>query len=545
MAEVKKAEDRTEEQPFEVLLEEYFSSMEKSVSEGEIVKGKIVKIGKREVVVDVGLKAEGVIPTSEFENVEDYSVGDEIEVFLEEIEGDDGMAVLSKHKADFMKVWDQIKGVYDNQEVVEGKVVKKVKGGLIVKVFGVDAFLPGSQVDIKPVRNMDEYIGRTLPLRILKLNLKRRNIVVSSRIIKEEERAKKKAEFFATVKQGDVVEGVVKNITDFGVFIDLGGVDGLLHITDMSWGRISHPSEMVKMGETLKLVVTNIDYEKERVSLGLKQLTPYPWDNVEEKYPVGSKVTAKVISLTEYRTFVEIEPGVEGVIHVSEMSWTQHVRRPSQLLAVGDTVEAVVKEIDKEAKKIILSLKEAQPDPWADVKEEFPVGKKVKGVVKNITGFGVFIELKEGIEGLLHVSDMSWTKKIGHPREMVKKGQEIETVILSVDVERKRISLGLKQLQEDPFEVFAREHSPGDYVEGKVMELLEKGIGVNLGEGLRGFVPFSHLARRGMKRPSDRYSMGETLKLKVLEITPEDRSIILSEREYIRDHESETEEEEE
>lgn len=518
-----------DEKEIEKLLTEYFEKKEPKIG---MVKGRIVKITNKEIVVNVGLKSEGILPRSEFRDDEDIKVGDEIDVYLEDLEGEEGLAQISKKKADFLKVWDDVKDCYENGTNIDCKVIRRVKGGLMVNVFGIEAFLPGSQIDVKPVNNIDDFVNKTIPVRVIKLNWKRRNVVVSRRVILEEEKELERKRFFNSISEGDIVEGVVKNVTEFGAFIDLGGVDGLLHITDMSWGRIAHPSEVLAIGDMIKVKVIKVDKEQERVSLGLKQLEPNPWDSIEERYQIGKRVKGRVVSLTDYGAFIELEKGIEGLIHVSEMSWTQHIQHPSEVMKIGDIVEAIVLDVDKDEQKISLGLRQAIPDPWKNVGEKYPVDSTVEGKITNITTFGVFVELEEGVEGLLHVSDISWTKRIVHPREVFKKGQKIECKVLSIDVEKRRISLGLKQLGPDPLKIFVRRHSVGSNIKGEVAELMPRGMIVELEKGLKGFVPFSHLYRKGMKIPADKYKMGEILDLKIIEINQKGRNIVLSEKKF-------------
>ncbi len=510
----------------------YEESFKENIPKGGLVKGKIVKITDREVIVNVGLKAEGVIPLNEFDDIDNYKVGDELDVFLDDFEDEDGLAVVSKKKADFIMVWDKIKQYFQDETPVEARVIRRVKGGLMVNMFGVEAFLPGSQVDVKTAVRFDDFIGQNVMVKVIKLNWKRRNIVVSRRILIEEERENIKKKFFGSVNENDIIEGVVKNITEFGAFVDLGGVDGLLHITDMSWGRLSHPSEILALGDTLKVKVIKMDKEKERVSLGLKQLTPNPWDDIEERYPIGQRVRGRVVSLTEYGAFIELEEGIEGLIHISEMSWTQHIKHPSEVMNIGDMVEAIVLEVDKSAQKVSLGLRQAAPDPWDGIEKKYPVGKKVSGKIINLTNFGAFVSLEKGVEGLLHISDISWVKRINHPKEVLKKGDKIDCKVLSIDREKRRISLGLKQLETDPFKIFIKQYKIGDNVTGKVTELLPRGVVVNLEKGLRGFVPFHHLAKKGIKKPKDKYKVNEILTLEIIDINEKGRNIILSERIY-------------
>lgn len=539
MAEKKKTEETEEKLELSTEdLERLYQQSFKDVEERKIVKGKVVKVDDREATVDLGLKSEGIVSLSEFDEPLEVKVGSEVEVFLEDVEDQDGFPVISKQKADFLKVWDLIKESHEKGTEVEGKVMKRVKGGMICNVFGVEAFLPGSQIDLQPVRDMDSLIGETLNLRIIKLNWKRRNIVVSRRVLLEEERERQRRELLKSIEKGQVREGVVKNITDFGAFIDLGGLDGLLHITDMSWGRVMHPSELLAVNDKIKVMITGIDWEKERVSLGMKQLVPYPWQDIEEKYPVRSKVRGKVVSITDYGAFVELEKGVEGLVHISEMSWTQHIKHPSQVVAIGDVIEVVVLSIEKEKERISLGMKQTTPDPWSTVEETHPVGSKLTGRVRNITSFGAFVEIDEGIDGLLHVSDMSWTKKVDHPGEMLKKGEKVEVIILRVDREQRRISLGMKQLSEDPLRRFISEHGTGSAIEAEIAEVTEDGIVVNLGSGLTSVIPLSHLARE-TETALQAYQVGEKLSLTVTEVNLKSRRISLSETAYYEEKERE------
>ncbi|MCK4547089.1 MAG: 30S ribosomal protein S1 [Candidatus Eisenbacteria sp.] len=513
------------------MLELYEDTL-RDIEEGEIVKGRILHVGEAEIVVDVGFKSEGAIPISEFSDPSAVKVGDEIEVFLERLENQDGLVVLSKQRAHFMRVWDKIKDAYDTQAVVPGRLMRRIKGGLVVDLFGVEAFLPGSQVALRQVPNLDELIGEILEFRVIKLNKRRRNIVISRRVVLEEERAKKKAQVLAEIEKGEIREGMVKNITDFGAFVDLGGIDGLLHITDLCWGRVSHPSEMVAIGDTIKVKVLDFDKERERISLGLKQLTPYPWENVDERYVVASRVRGKVVSITDYGAFVELEKGIEGLIHVSEMSWTRHIRHPSKVVAVGDVIEAVVLRVDKDNEKISLGIKQIEPDPWLTIDEKYPVGTRLSGKVRNLTTFGAFVEIEEAIDGLVHISDMSWTKRIKHPSEVVKKGDNVDVIVLNVDKDNRRISLGLKQVQENPWEELVERYAPGVEVSGKISRLLDRGVVVDLDE-LEGFVPLSQLAIENLEKPALAFSEGDGLNLKVIRADPQNRRIVLSVRAYL------------
>ncbi len=511
----------------------------KGITEGEIVKGEVIAIGKDSIIVDIGFKSDGEILLSEFGDSPQVKVGDQIDVFLENVEDQDGQLVISKQKADFMRVWDQIKSVYEANETVEGELIRRVKGGIIVDLLGVEAFLPGSQIDVKLVKNFDQFIGKEFPLKVIKVNKSRRNIVVSRRAVLEEEQTKRREELLAQLKEGDIHEGLVKNITDFGVFIDLGGMDGLLHITDMSWGRISHPSELVAIGDKINVMILSYDQEKKRVSLGLKQLTPPPWESVEEKYPVGEKVRGKIVSITNYGAFIQLEEGVEGLIHISEMSWTQHIRHPSHVVAIGDIVEAIVLNMNKEEKKISLSLKQVEPDPWLSIEERYPAGESVTGKVRSLTNFGAFIEIEDGIDGLLHISDMSWTKRVHHPNELVKKANKIEVVVLNIDKANRRISLGLKQLKPDPWKELALKFTPGTVTEGKISQVLDSGVVVELEEDTEGFVPASQLGQPELKKPNEGFKVEDTLPLKVIEFDKEKKKIVLSVEEYLKEREKE------
>ncbi len=522
------------------LLDEYVEST--SPKRG-LVKGRVVKITDNEVLVNVGLKSEGVIPTEDFDSIEDISIGDIVDVYLDDIGGAKGLATISKRKADFFKVWEDVQKAYNEGNPVEAEVIRNVKGGLMVKVFGAEAFLPGSQIDIKPARELDFEIGSKFKVLIIKVNFKRRNIVVSRRILIEEKQKAKVEEFFNEIEEGEVVKGVVKNITEFGTFIDLGGIDGLLHITDMSWGRINHPSEMLSINDEVEVKVIKIDKEAKRISLGLKQLKPDPWENIEDKYRIGDQIEGKVVSLTDYGAFLELEPGIEGLVHVSEMSWTKHIKHPSEVMKVGENVQAIVLEVDEKSRKISLGLRQAVPDPWKDVEKKYPLGSVVKGKVVNLTSFGAFIQLEEGVEGLLHISDISWTRRISHPKDILDKGKMIECKVLSIDPEERRISLGLKQLEKDPLNIFIQDHPVNSNVIGKIYEMLPRGIIVSLGKGLKGFVPLSHLIKKKMRKPEERYSLGEKLKLKIIEIDEKRRNIVLSEKEYVLEQRKKLEEE--
>ncbi|MDR0306429.1 MAG: 30S ribosomal protein S1 [Chitinispirillales bacterium] len=518
----------------EDILQAYDKSLE-GIEEGQVVSGKILRITDKEVIVDVNFKSEGIIPLSEFKNVQDFKPGDQIDVFLEQVEDSEGQIILSKSRADFLKVWDKIYEVYESQETVEGRLVRRIKGGVVVDLFGVDAFLPGSQIDLRQIPDMDAIIGQSFRFRVIKVNKARRNIVVSRRVILEEDRSAMRDKILVELEKGQVREGTVKNITDFGAFIDLGGVDGLLHITDMSWGRVNHPSEIVVLGDKLKVKVLDFNENKERISLGLKQLSEHPWKGIEEKFPEGSKVRGKIVSITDYGAFMELEKGIEGLIHISEMSWTQHIKHPSKIVGIGDIVEAVVLKIDKDSQKISLGFKQLEPDPWENVAAEFPVGTIVKGKVRNIAAFGAFVELKEGVDGLIHISDMSWTKKINHPGELLKKNDVVEVKVLDIDQEKRRISLGIKQLTDDPWDGLAKEFTVGtEFAECEVARILDRGLVINLNNDIEGFIPLNQLGEE-VNHPSRIYKAGDKVPATVVEFDLEGRKIVLSISEYFKD----------
>jgi len=515
-------------------LEKLYAGTLGKITEGEIVRGRIVAISPTEISIDIGFKSEGVVPKSEFTNASDLRVGDEVEVFIERIEDQEGRLLLSRKRADFMRIWERIIKSYETGEVLQGRCVRRIKGGLVVDLLGIDAFLPGSQIDVKPVRDFDAFIGRTLDVKVVKVNHPSENVVVSHKALVEQELAEQRKAILDSLEKGQILEGTVKAITDFGVFVDLGGVDGLVHITDLSWGRVNHPSEIVKLDQTINVVVLDFDEAKKRISLGLKQLQPHPWENILEKYHVGQRVTGKVVSLADYGAFIEIEKGIEGLIHISEMSWTQHIKHPSQVVSMGQMTEAVILNIDKEQKKISLGIKQLEPDPWLTLLEKYPVGSKHSGIVRNITNFGVFVELEEGVDGLVHISDLSWTKKIRHPGEVVKKGEPLEVVILSIDTEQRRISLGHKQIKENPWEVFEKTYQVGSETEGKIVRIIEKGVIVELPLGVDGFVPTSQLSMTPVKNLNDSFRVGDPLPLKVIDFEKESKKIVLSVVEYLR-----------
>ena len=511
-------------------MEDWFKegSSTNEFEEGEVVRGRVVHVGTSEVLVDVGYKSEGAIPIEEFHRHGGLpKVGEEIEVYLEAKEDSEGLIVLSKDKADKIKVWDAITQAHEKGSPVEGRVVEVVKGGLSVDV-GVKAFLPGSQVDLRPVKNLAALIGQSIRARVIKLNRRRGNVVLSRRAVLEEEREEKKKHTLEVLAEGMVLTGTVKNITDYGAFIDLGGIDGLLHVTDMSWGRVGHPSEIFQVGDQVEVVVLHFDRESGRVSLGYKQKSSDPWERVEQTYAPGTRVHGRVVSLTNYGAFVELEAGVEGLVHVSEMSWTRRVRHPSKIVNVGDEVEVIVLDVNRGAKRISLGMKQVEPDPWATIDERYRVGSRVAGKVRNLTDFGAFIELEPGVDGLLHISDMSWTRNVGHPSEVLKKGQELESQILNIDKENKRISLGIKQIQPDPWTTVAQRYPMGSRVTGKVVRLTDFGAFVELEPGVDGLLHISQMSHRPVGTPSEMVNVGDELSLLVIRVDPNERRIGLS-----------------
>jgi small subunit ribosomal protein S1 len=519
------------------LLKMYEGTLGK-ISAGEIVKGRVVSIGDSEVAVDIGFKSEGTVQLAEFKNRDELKVGDEIEVYLESVENKDGQLVLSRKRADFMRIWERVTKSFETGEVLQGRCVRRIKGGIVVDLLGIDAFLPGSQIDVRPVRDFDAFIGKTMDFRVVKINHPSENVVVSHKVLVEEEMSGQRKAIIESLEKGQILEGTVKAITDFGVFVDLGGVDGLVHITDLSWGRINHPSEIVKLDQTINVVVLDFDQEKKRISLGYKQLQPHPWEKINDKYPVGTKVVGKVVSLADYGAFVEIEKGIEGLIHISEMSWTQHIKHPSQVVSMGQMVDAVILSLDKDAKKLSLGIKQLEPDPWLTLMQKYPEGSRHKGVVRNLTNFGVFVELEQGVDGLVHISDLSWTKKVRHPGEIVKKGDELDVVILGVDVAQRRISLGHKQITENPWDTFGDRYKVGTEVDGKIVRLIEKGVIVELPMGVDGFVPVSQLAMIQVKNIASNFKIGDDLPLRVVEFDKDTKKIVLSAVEYLKGKES-------
>jgi len=521
---------------YQAMVDMYDSTI-RSIREGEVVNGIVMGVTRDDVIVDVGFKSEGIIPIVEFPAPLNIKVGDEIEVFLEQIEDANGQLILSKQKADFMRVWDKIREVHDSGDQIDGRVVRRIKGGLVVDIMGVDAFLPGSQVALRQVPDFDALINEMMAVKIIKINKSRRNIVVSRRVVLEEKRESMRSQLLSEIAVGQIRQGIVKNITDFGVFIDLGGVDGLLHITDMSWGRIRHPSEMVNLGEKIDVKILDFDEKTSRISLGLKQMTPYPWENIEQKYPLGRKITGRVVSITDFGAFVELEKGVEGLIHISEMSWTQHIKHPSKIMNVNDQVEAVILSVDKENEKLSLGIKQMEPDPWGTIEDKFPVGRIVSGKVRNLTAFGAFVELEEGIDGLVHISDMSWTRRIQHPSEVMKKGDNVEIKILKIDHDNRRISLGFKQLSEDPWPEIARKYAVGTDCLGTITKVLDRGVVVDLDGELEGFVPVAQLGRKDLEQPGAAFSEAESIPLQVIELDKNQRKVVLSVSAYYKKRE--------
>ena len=512
---------------YEAMLEMYEETLS-NVEEGEIISARVLRVTENAVILDVGFKSEGSVPRDEFKDPDALEPGEVVDVFLESLEDDEGVVVLSKKKADFLRVWEKIKAAHEKDEPVPGKLVRKIKGGVTVDLMGVDAFLPGSQIALRRVPNIEDLIGNTYRFKIIKLNKRRRNIVVSRRVILEAEREVKRDQLVKELLVGQVREGIVKNVTDFGAFIDLGGLDGLLHITDMSWGRVGHPSELLSIGDKLDVKVLDVDWNRERISLGLKQLLPYPWKGIAQKYPVGARVRGRVVSITNYGAFVELERGVEGLVHVSEMSWTRNVRHPSQLVGIGDEIEAVVLKVDPGDEKISLGMKQIEEDPWLTLPVKYPTGTRVAGTVRNLTSFGAFVEIEPGIDGLIHVSDMSWTKRIEHPSEVLRKGDEVEVVVLNIDPENKRISLGLKQLEDDPWQQISDRFAPGVESAGKVVRFVDNGVVVDLGDDIEGFVPVSQIGVDGLEDAADHLSEGQQLALRVIESDPVNRRIVLA-----------------
>ena len=525
------------EDDFQSLFEESLQA----VKPGGVVTGKVVDVNPTHVVVDVGYKTEGRIPVQEFQDragTLQVGIGDDVDVFFESPEGDRGEIVLSRQKAESIKVWDRIEKAHDQMTPIEGTIVARVKGGFKVDL-GVDGFLPGSHVDIRPTRNLDQFVGKRDRFTILKYNRMRDNVVVSRKVLLEKEREVLKKETLAVLDEGVILEGVVKNITDYGAFVDVGGIDGILHITDMSWGRVNHPSDLLSLGETIRVVVLKFDKERERISLGMKQITPDPWESVAERYPVDSKITGKVVGLTDYGAFVELEKGVEGLIHVSEMSWAKKLSHPSKVVQVGETVEAMVLNVDPGRRRISLGLRQVLPNPWFLAKEKYPEGSIVKGPVRNITDFGVFVGVEEGIDGLIHISDLDWTRKIKHPSELYKKGDMVEAKVLGVDPQVERFSLGVKQMTMDPWERVVKENPPGSRVTGAVVRVLDFGVFVRVAEGVEGLIHVSQLSTEHVEKPSSLYQVGDEVEAEVVNVDLKERKIGLSIRALKRSEERE------
>ena len=508
-------------------LEVLYSNTFGDISEHSLIQGRVVGMNERDVLIDIGFKSEGIIDRAEFKRDDLPSIGDQVEVYLEFIEDASGNTILSKEKADFMRRWKELYDAFENETLVTGTVIRRIKGGLIVDLGVVQAFLPGSQVDVRPIQDFDVYLDKEIELRIVKFNEARKNIVVSHKIILEDSLKEQREALFQELEVGSILEGRVKNITDFGVFIDLGGIDGLLHITDLSWGRVNHPSEVIGMNDTITVKVIEYDEERKRVSLGLKQLSPHPWDDVEVNFPIGNVVMGKVVSLTNYGCFIELVPGVEGLIHVSEISWTKHIKNPAEVYSMGDEVEAKVLFIDADERKISLGVKQLTPDPWDEIEEKYMVGTVHKCKVQNLTQFGAFAELEEGIDGLIHVSDLSWTKVVKHPKEIVEKGQELEVKILEVSRENRRISLGYRQLLDDPWPEIMTSYETGNEVSGEIIRVLDKGIIIQLDDNLEGIIPFGKMSKKDRKSLASEYEVGANLSGIVMKVSPEDKKIVL------------------
>ena len=505
-------------------LEAMYEKTMSQIADHEVVEGTVVGKTSREVVVNIGFKSDGVIPVAEFRHNPNLKVGDKIEVYVENQEGVNGQLILSHKKARILKSWDRVNEAYDKQEIVQGYVKSRTKGGLIVDVFGIEAFLPGSQIDVKPIRDYDVFVDSIMEFKVVKINQEYKNVVVSHKALIEDEIEQQKMEIIGKLEKGQVLEGIVKNITSYGVFIDLGGVDGLIHITDLSWGRINHPEEIVKLDEQIKVVILDFDDNKKRIALGLKQLTPHPWDALDPNLNVGDVVNGKVVVIADYGAFIEIAPGVEGLIHVSEMSWSQHLRTAQDFLKIGDDVQAKVLTLDREERKMSLGMKQLIPDPWANIKERYAVGSKQTATVRNFTNFGIFVELEEGVDGLIHISDLSWSKKIKHPAEFTKIGDTMDVVVLDIDEENRRLSLGHKQLEENPWDVFESIFTIGSIQQGTIISTSDKGVVVSLPYGVEGFCPNRHLK----KEDGTTAKMEETIDFKVIEFSKENKKIILS-----------------
>ena len=505
-------------------LEKAYDETLNKVSEHQVVEGTVISVDKKEVVVNIGYKSDGIIPASEFRYNPDLKVGDTVEVYVENQEDKKGQLVLSHKKARLSKSWERVNAALDNQEVIQGYIKCRTKGGMIVDVFGIEAFLPGSQIDVHPIRDYDQFVGKTMEFKVVKINQEYRNVVVSHKALIEQELEAQKKEIIGKLEKGQILEGTVKNITSYGVFVDLGGVDGLIHITDLSWGRVDDPHKVVELDQKINVVILDFNDEKNRIALGLKQLTPHPWDALDQDLKVGDRVKGKVVVIADYGAFVEIQPGVEGLIHVSEMSWSQHLRSAQDFLNVGDEVEAVILTLDRDERKMSLGIKQLREDPWEAIEVKYPVGSKHTAKVRNFTNFGVFVELEEGVDGLIHISDLSWTKKVKHPSEFTQAGADIDVMVLDIDKENRRLSLGHKQLEENPWDQFEATYTVGSIHEGKIIELLEKGAVVSLEKGVEGFATPKHL----VKEDGTQATLGETLPFKVIEFNKDSKRIILS-----------------
>ncbi|MBE0650741.1 MAG: 30S ribosomal protein S1 [Bacteroidales bacterium] len=516
-------------------LEDLYGQTMSSIVEHEVIEGTVVAFNTREVVVNIGYKSDGIIPFNEFRYNQNLKIGDKVEIYVENQEDSYGQMILSHKKARVLKSWDRINEAFEKDEIINGYVKSRTKGGLIVDVFGIEAFLPGSQIDVKPIRDYDIFVDKTMEFKVVKINHEYKNVVVSHKALIEDELEAQKVEIIAKLEKGQVLEGTVKNITSYGVFIDLGGVDGLIHITDLSWGRINHPEEVVELDQKLKVVILDFDENKKRIALGLKQLTPHPWDSLDSELKVGDKVKGKVVVLADYGAFIEISPGVEGLIHVSEMSWSQHLRTAQDFLKVGDEVEAVILTLDREERKMSLGMKQLIPDPWKDIRDRYPVGSKHTAVVRNFTNFGIFVEIEEGVDGLIHISDLSWSKKIKHPAEFTKIDEKIEVVVLDVDEENRRLSLGHKQLEENPWDVFETVFTMDSVHEGTVVNVMDKGAIVALPYGVEGFVPNRHMK----KEDGSMIAAEDKLDFKVIEFSKDNKKIVLSHTETYTEPESE------
>ena len=505
-------------------LDKAYDETLNKVAEHQVVDGKVISVDKKEVVVNIGYKSDGIIPASEFRYNPDLKVGDTVEVYVESAEDKKGQLILSHKKARLSKSWDRVNAALDNEEIVQGYIKCRTKGGMIVDVFGIEAFLPGSQIDVHPIRDYDQFVGKTMEFKIVKINQEFRNVVVSHKALIEAELEAQKKEIIGKLEKGQILEGTVKNITSYGVFVDLGGVDGLIHITDLSWGRVDDPHKVVELDQKINVVILDFDDEKKRIALGLKQLTPHPWDALDPTLKVGDHVKGKVVVLADYGAFVEIQPGVEGLIHVSEMSWSQHLRSAQEFLKVGEEVEAVILTLDRDERKMSLGIKQLREDPWEAIETKYPVGSKHTAKVRNFTNFGVFVELEEGVDGLIHISDLSWTKKVKHPSEFTQVGAQIDVIVLDIDKENRRLSLGHKQLEDNPWDVFEAKYTVGSIHEGKITEMLDKGAVVALDENVEGFATPKHL----VKEDGSQAKAGETLPFKVIEFNKDSKRIILS-----------------